>query len=256
MSKSSEEWHSDDFGKDYGDLFYKRAIGEAPEMESSKAAAKRLKSILKPEDYILDVGCGAGHYLRSLKNNLNIPFRYTGADVTPYYIEMAGKAFNKEKDVSFVHTNIFDLKFSDNTFDVVMSNNVLLHLPSVVKPLQELCRVAKRHVMVRTLIGPKSYVVLDVAPSKAGNDFDENNDPVGFHYLNIYSKQYIRNILSSIEGVGDVSIELDTDFDAKSLHDTQDLLPNAWDATRVEGNMQISGMIIQPWAWLDISLTK
>ena len=46
----------------YGEVLYKRAIGLAPEMESSKATAKHLDGVLLPGSRVLDVGCGAGHY--------------------------------------------------------------------------------------------------------------------------------------------------------------------------------------------------
>ena len=51
-----EAWRGEASGKAYGDLFFKRATGALPEMESSKAAAKRLADMLRPGDRILDAG--------------------------------------------------------------------------------------------------------------------------------------------------------------------------------------------------------
>jgi SAM-dependent methyltransferase len=254
MEKWREEWNSEDFGKAYGDLFYKRAVGDAPEMESSKAAANRMGRVVCAGDRVLDVGCGAGHYLRSMKQRVDVPFTYTGADATPYYVKVANQAHAGDDNVNFVQSDIFALDFEDSAFDVVMCNNVLLHLPSIRTPLAELCRVAKRHVMVRTLIASKSYIVQDVAPGEDGCDFDANDEPVGFHYLNIYSEAYVRHLLAQNPRVESVEIVRDTEFDANAISDTERLLPRAWDATRVEGAMQVSGMILQPWSWLDIAL--
>ena len=81
---------------EYGEVFYKRAVGDLPEMESSKAMASLLKEKISTGDHILDVGCGGGHYLRSLKNTVKVPFSYTGVDITASYIELAKRAWSNE----------------------------------------------------------------------------------------------------------------------------------------------------------------
>jgi ubiquinone/menaquinone biosynthesis C-methylase UbiE len=143
-------WNQED---EYGQVFYKRATGEFPEMESSKAVANLLKDIIQDSDRILDVGCGSGHYLKSLISTINCNFLYTGIDATFRYIELAKKAFSNQNNTEFMVGDIFDIPVEDNRFDVVMCNNVLLHLPSVQKPINELIRVSKRFVVIRTLIG-------------------------------------------------------------------------------------------------------
>ncbi len=62
-----QAWESEAIGKPYGDLFFDRATGKLPEMESSKAAAARITALAKSGDSLLDVGCGAGHYYRSIR---------------------------------------------------------------------------------------------------------------------------------------------------------------------------------------------
>ena len=64
---------------------------QLPEMESSKALAKILKKQIFENDNVLDVGCGCGHYLKSLLSEIGVPFKYTGVDATNYYIELAKK---------------------------------------------------------------------------------------------------------------------------------------------------------------------
>lgn len=49
----------------YGDILFKRATGELPEMESSKSLVKIMGDVFRPGVSILDVGCGAGHYYRT-----------------------------------------------------------------------------------------------------------------------------------------------------------------------------------------------
>ena len=60
-------WSNWDEEKHYGELLYKRATGESEEMNSSRAVAKVIKEFYKPGMKVLDVGCGAGHYLVSLR---------------------------------------------------------------------------------------------------------------------------------------------------------------------------------------------
>src|SRR5438034_10610616 len=93
-----ELWKNWDEEKHYGDLFYKRATGQSPEMESSKAAARLVKEFYKTGDTLLDAGCGAGHYLRSLRGIVDEDIKYSGIDPTAYYIEMAEKAWHGSAD--------------------------------------------------------------------------------------------------------------------------------------------------------------
>ena len=111
----------------YGDLLYKRASGDEQEMESSKALCKIISRFYSPKMSVLDVGCGAGHYFRSLRERIDPDIDYYGIDATEYYVKLANKAFPNRD--TFSVGNIFDLKFDACTFDIVFSSNVILHLP-------------------------------------------------------------------------------------------------------------------------------
>jgi SAM-dependent methyltransferase len=249
-----EAWESETLGTSYGDLLFARATGELPEMESSRAVARRIAATARAGDSLLDVGCGAGHYYRSLKAHVPVPLHYTGLDATPHYIERAREAFAGERDVRFVVGDAVAIDFPDCAFDLVMCNNVMLHLPGIARPLRELCRVARRWVLVRTLVASKSYVVQDVFPAPDGADFDEAGKPFGFHYLNVYGDPYLRYLLGRIARVRDVRIDLDRDFETANLGDTAKALPAAWDATHVVQGMQFTGPIMLPWHWITIEL--
>ena len=113
-----ETWKSETMGKPYGDLFFARATGELPEMDLRKAAAHRIAALAKRGDSLLDVGCGGGHYYRSLKDRVRGALRYTGLDATPYYIERAREAFKNDAGAHFVVGEIFAIDFPDFAFDV------------------------------------------------------------------------------------------------------------------------------------------
>ncbi|MFC1931522.1 class I SAM-dependent methyltransferase [Chloroflexota bacterium] len=124
MTDDWRVWKQDKF---YGDLMYKRATGTLDEMESSKALCKILSHFYEKGMKVLDIGCGAGHYLRSLRLRIDENIDYTGVDATEYYVELARKAFG---DASrFLCGDIYNLQFKANSFDIVICNNLLLHLP-------------------------------------------------------------------------------------------------------------------------------
>ena len=88
-----ETWRVWDTEPGYGNLLYRRATGDLPEMESSKVVARLVKDWLRGGDAILDVGCGSGHYLRSLRRHISSDFSYTGVDATAAYIDLARQAW-------------------------------------------------------------------------------------------------------------------------------------------------------------------
>ena len=248
------QWRSAEHGSDeYGDLFFKRAVGVIDEMESSKAAAKRIAALLQADETLVDVGCGAGHYLRSLRREIPHNFQYRGLDATPQYIELARKAFADSPAARFEVADIFNLNLENGRADVTMCNNVLLHLPSVAQPLKELVRISRRHLLIRTLVSDASYVVRRVTPSSSGDEFDAAGEPLSFHFLNIYSKAYLTKLLAADSRVESFHFELDEDFDAARVSDSKSLLrASGWNGTQVVDGMQRSGMLLMPWTWISI----
>ncbi|NQW04402.1 MAG: class I SAM-dependent methyltransferase, partial [Acidobacteria bacterium] len=112
MKQQREAWRDGWRNRaDYAETFYRRAIGELPEMESSKAAAMLLQDHVASGDAILDVGCGGGHYLCSLHRVIQVPFTYTGLDATPDFLEFAHRAWDGAPGVSFQPGDIYDLPF-------------------------------------------------------------------------------------------------------------------------------------------------
>jgi ubiquinone/menaquinone biosynthesis C-methylase UbiE len=249
----SSEWKVWDQSQSYGELLYKRAVGDLPEMESSKRIAKEVRKLAVPGMTVLDVGCGAGHYLRSLRRELGDSFSYAGCDATANYISLAKQAFANDKQASFRISDIFALDFADSSFDVVLCNNLLLHLPSIDKPLQELTRVARKHVIVRTLCGDRSFRIQDVRPQDNGREFKPGGEPAAFYYYNIYSRAYVGSLLAANPKIQSWAISEDADFDKSRIEESaRD--HTASNATRIVGDYQVNGYILQPWAIIAIAL--
>ena len=256
MPLTARAWSS---APSYGEVFYARATGQAPEMESSKAAAKQLKGLITPQTRILDVGCGAGHYLRSLRQQYPVPFAYCGVDITPEYIDLAKKAFANDAHAEFCVANIEELPFKEKSFDIVLCCNVLLHLPAFVKPMRELWRVTKRKLVVRTQVGDSTFRIQHVPePAVLEGDVDPvftaNGEPRERHFYNIYSERYVRWLCSTFPDIDEVSIHLDRDFDPKALGAAQwpeDKKPE--DLTEVWNGWQVHRYILQPWSFIRVT---
>jgi len=242
----------------YGNLFYERAIGQKEEMECSKALCKILKPIYKEGMSVLDVGCGTGHYLRSLIEHLDEDIKYTGVDITKEYMVKAKKAF---KNYSFKVGNIHCLEFLTNEFDIVTCNNVLMHLPvPPTKAISELLRVSKDYVVIRTPIGKRNYIIKQVndfndeldkdfenkLPKQEHKLIDENGEPICWHYLNLYTKRFFEDLILEINPDYTVNFIQDTfwkELKTKSKTNT---------ATEIIDGKQVCGNVVLDWHFIVI----
>lgn len=251
-------WRIWDKFSSYGDLLHKRATGELEEMESAKSLCALTSKIYRPGMKILDVGCGAGHYLRSLRKRVDKNIDYTGVDATKYYIQRAKDAFGD--NVSFALGDIYDLNFPDNSFDIVMSNNLLLHLPPPpTKAISELVRVSRTYVIIRTVFGERNYIVKEcrkpeeIFGEKQNLQFEErdvishNGEAKYYNYFNMYTEDYFIDIVRSIDQNADVKVEIDhwNEFDNRGV--------GGHTATWVTEGKQISGNLILDWRFAVIS---
>ena len=243
---------------DYAEVFYKRAVGELPEMESSKAVASLIAQYARPGDSILDVGCGGGHYLRSLRLHLGVPFTYTGVDATQDFLDVAQRAWEGTSNVRFLKGDIYDLPFGDGEFDIVTCNNLLYHLPSIVIPISELVRVARRVVVARTLVGDRSFRIQEILSAATMNgstidpkdEFTDDGEPRSFAYLNIYGRAYLGGVLERIApGCGTEYIE-DVFFDPVAIERSASGEWNNPNPTRILGGKQVIGYIVMPYHFL------
>lgn len=253
--RNDERWRTWEDTPEYGEIFQKRAMGELDEMQSAIATSKLLGPMLNEEDSVLDVGCGSGHYLTSFRKRIDKRFAYTGVDATPYYIKLAQETFADSPDTAFQVGDIFNLPFEDNAFDVVNCSNVLLHLPQIEKPVSELCRVGRRQVLLRTLVGDRSFIVKEVKPPQEGaTEFDAQCEPVAYSYFNIYSRDYVSALLQGLPGVAGFEIAEDLDFDQGKINEDRATDSISSERTRCNGGMQRLGYLLLPWAFIKIDL--
>ena len=220
--------------KEYGDVLYERATGKKEEMECSKALCKILSPFYRRRMKVLDVGCGPGHYLRSLRR-LDENIDYTGMDITEYYIKQAKKAF---ANVPFYLGDIYNIPFDDNSFDIVLCSNVLLHLPPFPKKaISELLRVSSKYTVIRIPFGENNYII------KECKSIDGEGNPVDWYYLNLYTEQYFKKMMDDI---GSCHYKIIDDTFWNELKDPV----NAPNTTRIINGRQVSGSILLDWKFL------
>lgn len=107
-----------------------------------------LKSINAIGKNGLDAGCGEGHMLGYLHEQGAIG-RLTAIDLNPEHLNFAKERFPY---FDYQVADLCYLPFSDDTFDFVMSTEVLEHLPNPGRALMELKRIAK----------PEAYLIISV----------------------------------------------------------------------------------------------
>ena len=87
---------------------------------------EELVKFVKPQDKILDLGCGNGRLLKIfLEKNLEID--YTGVDKCEKLIEIAKNQFPQTK---FLAADVLNLPFKEKEFDSVFAIAFLHHFPS------------------------------------------------------------------------------------------------------------------------------
>lgn len=249
----NEAWNFWSKYPDYGDMLYKRAIGELDEMECSKALSNIIAPIYEKEMHILDVGCGAGHYYKSFKERIDSEISYTGVDITPYYIELANKAFDNKADFSV--GDIYDLKFKHDHFDIVTCSNTIQNLPPPpTSALRELIRVSQKYVVIRTLIGKRNYIIKQV---RSGEEVQislsekelitSDGELPSFNYLTMYTKSYYQEVMRSISP--DLSVKFQQDNEFASFDNTKN---TKGESTKTVDGMQVSGNLIYDWHFIII----
>jgi ubiquinone biosynthesis O-methyltransferase len=115
----------------------------------------------KPNELILDVGCGSG---RDLIQLVKMGCKCIGIDFSGKMIEESRKELSKN-GITAVELEIGDatnLRFPDRMFDKVFASEVLEHIPNYNKAISEMARVLK----------PAGYLVVTTPNRRSIYGFD------------------------------------------------------------------------------------
>jgi len=134
---------------------------------NNRELTKDLSAVIPQHATVLDVGAGPGLAQRVLINREGrSDIKWTGMDFAPYAAEWA----LKESGVGFVDYFTADIRkgipAEDNSYDVVMSTEVLEHLDDQAAAVAEFARVARRRIIVTTplTLGPRELATKDSSP--------------------------------------------------------------------------------------------
>ncbi|MFH2020331.1 MAG: methyltransferase domain-containing protein [archaeon] len=103
-----------------------------------KRLAKIVASMIKDNSYVLDFGCYDGS-TAMLIMKYNPTLKIVGVDI-------------QDNQTAKIQRKIYDGKkipYPDNTFDLVMSLDVLHHTTDIPKHLKEMQRVSKKYVLIK-----------------------------------------------------------------------------------------------------------
>lgn len=111
----------------------------------------------KPKS-ILEIGCGFGRNIKFLIDNGFEANNITGSDISKKMINLAKKYVNN-KNVKFVHADVYKLPFKTNQFDLLISHGVFMHVKKskIKQSIDEAVRVAHKIIIIEQNYGGNEY---------------------------------------------------------------------------------------------------
>ena len=97
---------------------------------------------------ILEVGCGCGHFLWSIKD-FGIS-KIIAFDYSPHMLEITKKQFlrnNKNIQIDYMQGSCWELPFDDNYVDISYQVDVCMHIGGAWQSIKEMIRVSKKYIL-------------------------------------------------------------------------------------------------------------
>jgi SAM-dependent methyltransferase len=125
-----------------GEDYFREQEGQEGRHRRAEWIARRVASY-RPAS-ILEVGCGYGKVLHTLRERLDVPL--VGVDFSPTQLRQAQSYLADSADVGLILGRGERLPFPDDWFDMVITSAVILHNPPQVaeRMRREILRVARR----------------------------------------------------------------------------------------------------------------
>lgn len=189
-----------DFTKQKNNWKYAKRYGHGllynTEPEKIHLISRYISKYYRPGMKVLDAGCDSGVYAHSFFL-MDKDVDYMGVDITPLYIDMAREHFKEYGNMKFEVGDITNLdEFKDDQFDLTFCFNVIRHLPGYEDALNELMRVTKEYIFIKSLFGDET--VLNIVK---GNLMDDGCEDLEF-YDNMYSMDEIKTSISETNKFG------------------------------------------------------
>lgn len=92
---------------------------------------------------ILELGCGTGAMWKSKREQIPLCSRLVLSDFSEAMVKEAKENIGNHSNVEYYVADIQRIPFCDKTFDIVIANMMLYHVPNIAKGLSEVRRVLK-----------------------------------------------------------------------------------------------------------------
>lgn len=99
---------------------------------------------IKPGMKILELGCGSGSLWKGHLSTIEMCEKVVISDFSEGMVGEAEKNIGKLHNVEYRVIDIQDIPYEDDTFDVVIANYMLYHVPDIQKAISEVSRVLKK----------------------------------------------------------------------------------------------------------------
>ncbi len=93
---------------------------------------------------VLEIGCGTGSIWTGLDGSLSKCGKLVMTDLSEGMLDAARRNLGERENVEFMTADIQDLPFEDGSFDMVIANSMLYHVPDITKGIREVRRVLKK----------------------------------------------------------------------------------------------------------------
>ncbi len=98
---------------------------------------------ISPDSKILELGCGTGEMWRSRLDLLDKGICLTLTDLSENMVLSAKNALGEKTNLSYATADIERIPYKAESFDIVIANMMLYHVPDLKKGLSEVQRVLK-----------------------------------------------------------------------------------------------------------------
>lgn len=96
---------------------------------------------LSPNTKVLELGCGTGDMWKSKLHLVDKSIELTLTDFSENMVSIVKNALGEQDNISYSIVDIESIPYADNSFDRVIANMMLYHVPDLNKGLSEVKRV-------------------------------------------------------------------------------------------------------------------